>query len=84
MDERVKVSRRRGYTRVSSKNQVTLPAAALAAAHLGPGDELRVDVDADGALRLARATDPVHDLIGSAPGLSADSALEDLRGEWRG
>lgn len=81
---RVKVSRRRGYTRVSNKNQVTLPAAALPAAHLGPGDELRVDVDGDGALRLARAIDPIDELIGSAPGLSAATALESLRYEWRG
>lgn len=84
MDERVKLSRRRGYTRVSSKNQVTLQATALAAARLRPGDELRVDVDGDGALRLARVSDPIDDLIGSAPGLSAATALEDLRDEWRG
>lgn len=84
MGERVKVRRRRGYTRVSSKNQVTLPAAALAAAHLGPGDELRVDVDGVGILRLAKATDPLDDLIGSAPGLTAATALEKLRDEWRG
>lgn len=69
---------------MSNKNQVTLPAAALPAAHLGPGDELRVDVDGDGALRLARAIDPIDELIGSAPGLSAATALESLRYEWRG
>ncbi len=83
MGERVKVSRRRGYTRVSSKNQVTIPLAVLAAAHVAPGDQLRVDVGADGAIRLVREDDPLEALIGSGPGLSAETDLEALRDEWQ-
>lgn len=83
MVDEVKVRRRRGFTRVSSKNQVTIPAAALAAAHMAPGDELRVDVDSEGAIRLVREQDPLDALIASAPGLSADSDLETMRHEWR-
>lgn len=32
--------RTKGHTRVSAKNQVTIPVAAMAEAHLSPGDEL--------------------------------------------
>jgi bifunctional DNA-binding transcriptional regulator/antitoxin component of YhaV-PrlF toxin-antitoxin module len=77
-----RVPRRRGVTRVSSKNQVTLPVAALAAAHLGPGDSIRVEVIADGVLQLVREHDPMAALIGSMPGLSAATNLEALRDEW--
>jgi bifunctional DNA-binding transcriptional regulator/antitoxin component of YhaV-PrlF toxin-antitoxin module len=75
-------ARRRGVTRVSSKNQVTLPVAALAEAHLGPGDSIRVEVVADGVLRLVREHDPIAALIGAVPGLSAAANLEALRDEW--
>lgn len=67
---------------MSSKNQVTLPVAALAGAHLGPGDSVRVEVVADGVLQLVRVHDPLEALIGSMPGLSAAVDLEALRDEW--
>jgi bifunctional DNA-binding transcriptional regulator/antitoxin component of YhaV-PrlF toxin-antitoxin module len=69
-------------TKVSSKNQVTLPVAALTAAHVKAGDVLRVEVVAEGVFRLVRQEDPVEALIGSAPGLSAATNLEELRNEW--
>lgn len=69
-------------TRVSRKHQVTLPLDALRAAHLEPGDELQVTVDDDGRVVLTPVTDPLEDLIGSAPGLSAATNLEALRDEW--
>lgn len=78
------VKRRRGVTRVSRKHQVTLPVDALRAAHLEPGDELRVSVDDDGRLILTPIVDPLEALIGSAPGLSAATDLEALRDEWDG
>jgi len=77
-----KVRRRRGHTRVSSKNQVTLPVAALQEAGIAAGDELVVRVDGKGRLSLVRERDPLLDLIGSAPGLSARTDLEALRDEW--
>lgn len=80
MDQRVK--RKRGYTRVSAKNQVTLPADSLRKAGLHVGDELAVTVDGQGRLLLTAATDPLDQLIGSAPGLSRDVDLERLRDEW--
>jgi bifunctional DNA-binding transcriptional regulator/antitoxin component of YhaV-PrlF toxin-antitoxin module len=73
-------------TKVSSKNQVTLPVAALAAARVKSGDILQVEVEGDGVLRLTRYRDPRLDLleefIGSAPGISAAANLEELRDEW--
>ena len=76
------VKRQRGVTRISSKHQVTLPVEALRQAHLRPGDELRVTVDGQGRLSLTAVRDPLEELIGSAPGLSADTDLESLRDEW--
>jgi bifunctional DNA-binding transcriptional regulator/antitoxin component of YhaV-PrlF toxin-antitoxin module len=76
------VKGRRGVTRVSRKNQVTLPVAALRQAHISPGDELRVTVDEQGRLVLTPFEDPLEALIGSAPGLSAVADLEALRDEW--
>lgn len=74
--------RRRGTTRVSSKNQVTLPVAALAAARLAVGDVVRVEVVAEGVLRLVRDEDPLERLIGSMPGLERLTDLQALRDEW--
>lgn len=69
-------------TRVSRKHQVTLPVDALRRAHIEPGDQLRVTVDDHGRLVLTPVADPLEELIGSAPGLSATTNLETLRDEW--
>jgi bifunctional DNA-binding transcriptional regulator/antitoxin component of YhaV-PrlF toxin-antitoxin module len=73
-------------TKLSSKNQVTLPVAALAAAHVKSGDVLSVKVEGDGVIRLERYRDPrldlLNEIIGSAPGISAAANLEELRDEW--
>jgi bifunctional DNA-binding transcriptional regulator/antitoxin component of YhaV-PrlF toxin-antitoxin module len=73
-------------TKVSSKNQITLPVAALTAAHVRAGDVLKVEVEEDGVFRLTRVRDPFwdafHELAGSAPGLAEAANLEELRDEW--
>jgi bifunctional DNA-binding transcriptional regulator/antitoxin component of YhaV-PrlF toxin-antitoxin module len=74
--------RRRGVTRLSRKNQVTLPVASLAQARIRPGDELRVEVQGDGRLLLVRDRDVLSDLAGSVPGLAAALDLQRLREEW--
>jgi bifunctional DNA-binding transcriptional regulator/antitoxin component of YhaV-PrlF toxin-antitoxin module len=83
MDEEVKqeVSAPR-RTRVSRKNQVTLPVAAMAAAAVDAGDVLRVEVEAEGVFRLVREQDPLDVLIGSAPGIAAAVDMDELRNEW--
>jgi bifunctional DNA-binding transcriptional regulator/antitoxin component of YhaV-PrlF toxin-antitoxin module len=77
-----KVKRRRGVTRVSSKHQITIPVDAMKEAHVLPGDELRVKADGRGRLILTVVDDPLEALIGSAPGLSAETDLQALRDEW--
>jgi bifunctional DNA-binding transcriptional regulator/antitoxin component of YhaV-PrlF toxin-antitoxin module len=79
---RAKVKRAKGTTRVSRKNQVTIPVAALAKARVRAGDELRVTVEAKGRILLARDHDPLDNFVGALAGLSAATDLEKLREEW--
>ena len=77
-----KVKRDRGTTRLSRKNQVTLPVAALAAARVSQGDKLRVSAKGDGQILLERFVDPLEEFVGSIPGLAAATQLQKLRDEW--
>ena len=61
----VKRTRRSGRTKISSKNQITLPVDALRRSGLATGDELKVDVRGRGRLLLTRATDPLAEAAGS-------------------
>jgi len=80
--------KRRRTTKVSSKNQVTLPVAALRAAGVGVGDVLRVEVEGDGVFRLVRERDPWWELFeqtaGSDLGITTRDELEEMRDEWGG
>lgn len=80
MKEKVK-KRRPGTTRISSKNQVTLPVDALRRTGLKAGDEVQVEADGTGRLVLVRADDVLAKYAGSFgyPG----GYLEKLRDEWR-
>ncbi|HEV2952571.1 MAG TPA: AbrB/MazE/SpoVT family DNA-binding domain-containing protein, partial [Candidatus Dormibacteraeota bacterium] len=66
-----KVKRTVNLTRVSTKNQVTLPVGALKAAHLKSGDQVRVEVSGEGRILLVREQDILDRFIGSIPGLAA-------------
>lgn len=79
--ERRQAGRRRGFTRVSSKNQVTLPVAALHEAGLEPGDEVRVRADGTGRLVLERESSFL-DFAGAATGAFPTGFLEEMRKEW--
>jgi len=74
-------ARRRGITRISSKNQVTLPVDALRKANLRPGAELRVEADGIGRLVLTREDDPVRRYAGILR--YPKGYLKKLRSEWR-
>ena len=83
MEQKVKGGRReRGVTRISTKNQVTLPTDALATAGLSAGDRLRAHVHAPGQILLIRETDPVDELGGALTGVYPQGYLEELRREW--
>ena len=77
-----KVKRRGGTTRVSRKNQITLPVSALKAARVSQGDELRVRANGEGRILLERSVDPLDKFVGAVPGLSAATQLDKLRDEW--
>lgn len=79
----VKEARRRGRTRISAKNQATLPVDVLRRAGLGPGDEVRVEAAGPGRIVLVRADDLIARHAGSLTGLYPKGYLAKLRREWR-
>lgn len=83
MPQQVKeVRRQRGVTRISAKNQVTLPTDALAHAGLSVGDRLRAHVQAPGQILLVREADPIDEHAGALTGVYPVGYLEELRREW--
>lgn len=83
MAQDVKRVRRRGYTRVSPKHQVTIPTRALTNAGLEVGDRLRVEVRRPGEVTLVRQDDPIDTFAGSLTGVYGPGYLDRLRDEWR-
>ena len=81
MEKDVKVRRRRGFTRVSPKHQVTIPVEALVIAGVQVGDPLRVEARANGEIVLTRAQDPLERYAGSLTGLYPLDELAQLRSE---
>ena len=83
MDNEVKVrSRRRGYTRVSAKHQVTIPVDAMAKAGIQSGDQVRVDVEPGGRVVLTKAEDVLERYAGMFTGMFPPGYLDELRDEW--
>lgn len=89
MTERVKLRRRRGFTRLSAKRQVTLPVRVVEAMGLEAGDELQVEAEGTRIVLSRPETGPVRRLealrrvAGSLPGVWRPGDLERLRSEWR-
>ena len=87
--ERVKQSRRRGFTRLSSKRQVTVPLHVLEQAGLGPGDELKVELDRAGRIVLTPTPAvpdrrrAIEETAGSPAGVYEPRGLGRPRYEWR-
>jgi bifunctional DNA-binding transcriptional regulator/antitoxin component of YhaV-PrlF toxin-antitoxin module len=79
----VKHRRLRGRTRISTKNQATIPVAALRRAGLKPGDELRVEAAGAGRIVLSRVEETLANYAGRLTGIYPKGALERLRREWR-
>jgi len=70
-------------TRLSRKNQITLPLRVLKEAGLTAGDELEVRATAPGRLEVERRDDLVARFAGSAPlGTWPPGHLDELRDEW--
>ena len=67
--------------RISAKNQVTLPVAALEEAGLHAGEQVRVEPAGDGELRLRRATLALEDAFGVLTGTYPPGYLDQLDAE---
>jgi AbrB family looped-hinge helix DNA binding protein len=64
--------------RISTKNQVTIPVAALQEAGLHPGDRVLVEALEDGELRIHRGERSVEDAFGVLTGVYPPGYLEQL------
>ena len=71
----------KGVSRISSKNQVTIPVAALDEAGLRSGDEVVVDVLEAGELRIRRAAITFDGAFGALTGTYPPGYLEQLDAE---
>ncbi len=74
--------RRKGFTRVSSKNQVTIPIDVLLTAGVRPGDSLMVEAKTNGEIVLRREEDPLLRYIGVFDGMYPPGYIDELRDEW--
>jgi AbrB family looped-hinge helix DNA binding protein len=82
------VKRKRGYTRLSAKNQVTIPASVVVTLDLQPGTVLRVE-QRDSEIVLVpeesattRRRRALERLSGSMTGVYEPGYLKRLRDEW--
>ena len=79
----VKHARTRGCTRISIKNQATIPIAALRRAGLKPGDQLRVEAAGAGRIVLTRVEETLAGYAGRLTGVYPKGSVQKLRREWR-
>jgi bifunctional DNA-binding transcriptional regulator/antitoxin component of YhaV-PrlF toxin-antitoxin module len=75
------MTKSKGRTRISSKNQVTLPVAVLEAAGLHAGDEVVVRPKGPGTIEIGTAGDVLDD-VRLPPGTWPRGAARQLRREW--
>jgi AbrB family looped-hinge helix DNA binding protein len=67
--------------RISTKNQITIPVAALQEAGLHPGDRVLVEALDDGELRIHRGEHGFEDAFGALTGIYPPGYLEQLDAE---
>ena len=67
--------------RISTKNQITIPVAALDEVGLHAGEQITVEPAGDGELRIRRTTATFEDAFGTLPGTYPAGYLEQLDAE---
>ena len=75
--------RRKGITRLSSKNQATIPVAVLEETGVRSGDPLRVEAAGPGEIRLVSVRGRIERFAGTLPATYPKGYLHKIRGEWR-
>jgi AbrB family looped-hinge helix DNA binding protein len=70
-------------SKVSSKNQVTIPVEAMRSAGLRAGDEITVRAVGEGEIVVATTGSRVRRHAGIATGIYEDGELDRLRDEWK-
>ena len=78
-----RATRKKGRTRITAKNQITIPVAALREAGLRAGTRVRVDATGRGRLAVVVDDDPIERVAGMFTGMYPKGYLDKLRGEWR-
>jgi AbrB family looped-hinge helix DNA binding protein len=68
-------------TRISTKNQITIPVAALDEVGLHAGEQVTVEPAGDGELRIRRTTTTFEDAFGTLTGTYPASYLAQLDAE---
>lgn len=71
----------KGIARISSKNQITIPIAALEEAGLHPGEAVTVEPAGDGELRVRRAALTFDAAFGALTGVYPPGYLDQLDAE---
>jgi AbrB family looped-hinge helix DNA binding protein len=67
--------------RISAKNQVTIPVAALDEVNLHAGEQVTIEPAGDGELRIRRTTATFEDAFGTLTGTYPAGYLEQLDAE---
>ena len=76
------MTRPKGRTRISAKNQATLPVSVLRTAKMKSGDEIRVAAEGDGRIVLYRDVGLVERHAGALSGTYGPDYLDEVRNEW--
>jgi AbrB family looped-hinge helix DNA binding protein len=67
--------------RISTKNQITIPVAALDEVGLHAGEQVTIEPAGDGELRIRRATTTFENAFGALTGIYPPGYLEQLDAE---